>query len=139
MTRIAAPIWQWGKYYALIVKTVLDRTYGARDLRPDQAVNYWFGMSSGVVDVILSKKLSYNSYKMIDVLRREIISGNLKPFEGELHRQDGRVMAEGGKGLTSREIITMDWLNDNVIGTIPPVQEISDSARMTMEVSGVNP
>ena len=139
MTRIAAPIWQWGKYYALIVKTVLDRTYGARDLRPDQAVNYWFGMSSGVVDVILSKKLSYNSYKMIDVLRREIISGNLKPFEGELHRQDGMVMAEGGKGLTSREIITMDWLNDNVIGTIPPVQEISDSARMTMEVSGVNP
>ena len=100
-------------------------------------MNYWYGMSSGVIDVILSKNLSYNSTKLINILRREIISGDLVPFEGALHSQDGIIRAKAGEVLTSEEIITMDWLNDNVIGSIPALKEINDSVKKTVKISGV--
>ena len=137
LVRLAAPIWQWGKYYELIVRTVLNGTYDTQVRREDQAMNYWYGMSSGVIDVILSKNLSYNSTKLINILRREIISGDLVPFEGELHSQDGIIRAKTGEVLTSEEIITMDWLNDNVIGSIPALKEIDDSVKKTVKISGV--
>jgi len=31
----------------------------------------------------------------------------------------------------------MDWLNDNVIGAIPTMEELRDTARITVSVSGV--
>lgn len=137
MTRLAAPIWQWGKYYELIIRTVLDGTYTAQLSSKDHAINYWYGMSAGVIDVILSQKLSYYSNRLVTILRREIISGDLVPFEGELHSQDGTLMAEQGQGLTSEEIIRMDWLCDNVEGEIPPTWKLGDSAKKTVKISGV--
>ncbi len=137
LTRLAAPIWQWGKYYELIIRTVLDGTYTAQLSSNDHAINYWYGMSSGVIDVILSKKLSYYSDKLVTILRREIISGDLVPFEGELHSQDGTVMAALGQALTSEEIVRMDWLNDNVEGEIPPTWKLGERAKKTVKISGV--
>ena len=137
LTRLAAPIWHWGKYYKLIVRSVMDGSYGAALPRPDQALNYWYGMSAGVIDVILSQKLTYYSQKLVEMLKREIVSGDLMPFEGVLKAQDGTCMADAGQILTSREIITMDWLSDNVYGEIPPLKTIQESAKKTIIVSGV--
>ena len=137
LTRLAAPIWQWGKYYELIVRTVLDGTYAAQLSKKDQAINYWYGMSAGVIDVILSKKLAYYSDKLVTLLRREIISGDLLPFEGELYSQDGTLKADRGEVLTSGEIVSMDWLCDNVVGEIPPAWTLGDSAKKTVKISGV--
>ena len=135
--RLAAPIWQWGRYYELILRTVLAGTYSAQLPRPDQAINYWYGMASGVVDVILSKNLSYYSDKLMEILRREIISGDLLPFEGELRDQDGNLRSTAKTLLTSDEIIRMDWLNDNVLGEIPPSWKLPDSAKKALEIVGV--
>ena len=38
---------------------------------------------------------------------------------------------------TDKEIITMDWLCDNVIGEIPETLELYDSIVKTVKVSGV--
>ena len=137
LTRFAAPIWHWGKYYELILQSVLNGTYSAMLPRADQALNYWYGMSSGVIDVILSQKLTYYSDKLVRILRREIISGDLLPFEGPLKSQDGQLRAGESTVLTSREIITMDWLADNVVGEIPALKTMQDSARKTVKISGV--
>ena len=135
--RLAAPIWQWGKYYELILRTVLKGTYSAQLPRADQAINYWYGMAAGVVDVILSQKLSYYSDKLVSVLRREIINGDLLPFEGELRDQEGNRHSAVDTILSSDDIIRMDWLNDNIIGEIPPSWKLSESIRKTIEISGV--
>ena len=39
--------------------------------------------------------------------------------------------------LSDREIITMDWLCDNIIGEIPETWELDDSIKKTVKVSGV--
>ena len=137
LSHLAAPIWQWGKYYELILRTVLSGTYTAQLSRADQAINYWYGMASGVIDVILSKNLSYHSDRLIGILRREIISGDLQPFVGELRSQDGSVMAPAGILLSHEDIIRMNWLAENVIGEIPSLNDTHEDAQKTLIISGI--
>ncbi|MGN1390102.1 MAG: BMP family ABC transporter substrate-binding protein, partial [Bulleidia sp.] len=101
------------------------------------ALNYWYGMSTGVIDVVLSDQLSYYTRKMVQLFRKSIISGSLNPFEGELRSQDGLIQdAKAGK-LPNEKIIEMNWLNDNIRGSIPDPDELDERAERVMEISGI--
>ena len=134
---LATPVWDWGRYYELIIKTIFDGSFDHQPVDKRQALNYWWGMGSGVIDVILSGRLSYQTKKMISALRHGIISGNIHPFEGELRSSASIIQGEDGGRLSNDAIIRMDWLCDNVIGEIPRMDEIRDEARSSIEVSGV--
>lgn len=138
VSNLAQPIWKWGKLYETIVKTMLDGTYHASRVdRKDQATNYWWGMISGAVDIKLSDILPSGTRQMIDVLRSSIMSGSFNPFDGELRSQSGLVRNVFDKPLTSKDVITMDWLNENIIGEIPDADSLNDEARETVSVSGI--
>lgn len=50
---LASPYWHWGKFYEKMVRSILNGGWDDLDAqREKQAVNYWWGMSSGVVDVL---------------------------------------------------------------------------------------
>ena len=136
---LAMPVWDWGKYYELIVRTILNDTWPEKtSVRKDQALNYWWGMSAGVIDVIFSKSLPYYSVKMMNALRRNMISGSIHPFEGELHSQTGIVRPAGTEGhLSNEEIVAMSWLNDNIIGSLPEASALTDAGKKTITTSGV--
>lgn len=147
VTNLATPLYNWGKYYELIIRSILDGSYDDRSVaKKDTATNYWYGLSAGVIDVILSDQLSYYTRKLVAALKSAIIAGSLSPFEGELHSRKGIVRAteipdkvtgsESGK-LSYEEIITMNWLADNVMGEIPSAEDLIDQARGTVLVSGV--
>jgi basic membrane lipoprotein Med (substrate-binding protein (PBP1-ABC) superfamily) len=132
---LAVPMWNWGKFYELIIQSYLD---GRWDETPtSQAVNYWWGMSAGVIELILSDKLSYYSKKLVMNLQNAMVQDALGPFAGEIHTQDGDVLAMDMTKLGSEEILTMDWLNDNVIGHIPKLEELTESAKNVVLVSGI--
>lgn len=135
---LAAPVWNWGTYYELIAQNILEGNWDtARQSSEDRSTNYWWGMSAGVIDVILSEKLSYYSRKLVDMFRAGIVSGRLSPFMGELHSQEGLIREESSRGLSNEEIITMSWLNDNVIGSLPRKEELTEEAGAAVDVSGV--
>jgi hypothetical protein len=94
-------------------------------------------MASGAIDVILSDKLSYYSRKEVESLRSVLVNGLLNPFDGELHSQDKVIKVEGDPSLTYEEIVTMDWLNDNIIGRFPTKAELKDEAIEIINVSGL--
>ncbi len=135
---LSVPIYKWGRLYESIIKTVIEGSYHA-DLvdRKDQATNYWWGMDSGAVDIVQSEKLPSKTRQLVDLLRRDIIDGRFHPFEGELKSQDGIVRTKDDTLLTSREIIMMDWLNENIIGEIPTIDSLTDEAQTTVRYSGV--
>ena len=70
-------------------------------------------------------------------LRADMINGTFSPFNGELRSQDGVVRTENNSGLSSLDIIEMDWLCENVIGEIPGIDVLEDDAKTTVKVSGV--
>lgn len=120
---LAMPVWHWGRYYELIVRSLLHGTWDeAADAEAGRAVNYWYGMKSGVIDVRYAPGLPYQTRKLIQLLRSGIIEGVINPFEGELHSQDGVVQIAGFPPLSSVKVIEMDWLADNVVGELPHVE-----------------
>ena len=138
-TAIAAPMTDWGRYFALIVESILSGSFDAKSIaRKDRSLNYWYGMSAGVLDIVTSSKLPYYTKKTLELLKTGVITGRINPFDGELHSQDGIVREEGASPLTYEEIITMNWLNDNVIGSIPTSDEVDEIAKKTVSVIGVD-
>ncbi|MGN0361881.1 MAG: BMP family ABC transporter substrate-binding protein [Bilifractor sp.] len=136
---IAAPIWNWGQFYVQIVDTILDGSWNNREnISKEQAINYWFGFSSGAISVILSQNISYYSRKMAYLFQDGIKNGSIDPFWGELHSQEAKIQDENGNArLTNDQIIHMNWLNDNIIGAIPDISLLTDSIHPTMQRSGV--
>ena len=134
---LAAPIWDWGKYYSLLIGELLHGPRKSQTIRSDQAINYWYGMSAGVIDIILSKSLPVGCVRLIEALRAGILNGSVRPFSGELHSQDACIRKADELPLSGREIITMNWLNENVEGSLPDPEELTPKAKAFVEASGV--
>ena len=139
-TRLAEPVWKWGRYYRLIVQSIRNQTWkrvGASN--SGASLNYWWGMSAGVLDVALSDSLPYGQRTLIEVLRQSIQTHRIDPFAGELVSQEGIVQEDGAGRLPSAEIVRMRWLNANVVGRLPEQRELSWDGLEKVEVSGLIP
>ena len=135
---LAMPLWDWGKFYEQMTRTIMNGTWKYDDdPAANKAINYWWGMSSGVIDVICSQNLPEGTKRLVDFLRKTISSGELNPFLGVLYSQDGVVQSDPGRSLTPEEIITMDWLAQNVIGSIPEEEELTEQSWPVISQQGV--
>lgn len=138
ITNLAAPVYRWGKLYEIIVRTIIEGTYSASAVdKKDRATNYWWGMISGVVDIELSDAISPYTKRVVEILRRDIISADINPFDGELRSQEGIIRRTDDAPLTSMDVITMDWLNENIKGEIPKIDTLVEEAKATVKYSGV--
>ena len=102
-----------------------------------KAVNYWWGMSADVIDVICSDSLPRYTKRLIRFLKSSICGGRFQIFEGEFETQNGDIVGEEGRSLTPEEIVKMDWLAANIVGTIPPVEAFKPEARPMILLQGV--
>ena len=106
------------------MRIVLNGTWKDNDAAAgSRAINYWWGLSAGVVDLICSQDLPKSTKRLTNLLRNNICSETLVPFYGEIAAQD---------------IITMDWLVDNVEGSIPAIAELTPEAQSVVRMQGVN-
>ncbi|MBQ6389708.1 MAG: hypothetical protein IJH90_08890 [Mogibacterium sp.] len=94
-------------------------------------------MISGVVDIELADALSPYTRQLVELLRDDIVYGRMNPFDGQLKSQNGWIRRENDPTLTSKDVITMNWLNENIIGEIPAKETLNDKARETVSISGV--
>ena len=133
---LASPCWNWGKFYEHVIRAILN---GAWDRSKDahSAVNYWWGMDSGVIDVTLSEKLPEGLRQLTDILRKGLQTRRIDPFRRKIVAQDGSIKNTGDRSLTTNELLHMDWLCDNVIGSIPQFDEILPFAQDTVRELGV--
>ncbi|MDM8275565.1 BMP family ABC transporter substrate-binding protein [Enorma phocaeensis] len=139
-THLAEPVWQWGRYYELIVQSIRNDAWNRESsVRPDKALNYWWGMRTGVLDVKLSGSLPRGQRVLNEVIRQSVLSGRINPFAGELVSQSGVIQQEGDGRLSSEEIVRMRWLNENVVGRLPEQRELSEDGLEKVEVAGVIP
>lgn len=134
---LAMPIWHWGIYYEKLIKNILNKTVQREYENSKKAVNYYWGMSADVVDVIYSKNLPESVKKLADLLKKSVKDGLFNPFCGVIRTQDGRMIDKGDQGLSLEEIIKMDWLADNVEGVIPVYEQLSDEGKETVDSAGI--
>ena len=133
---LAAPVWDWGRYYSLICRSIMDGTWNSAD-DAGRAVNYWYGLRSGVVDVLPSDRVPVETRRLVTILKNGISQGSFVPFEGQIRSQKGLIRGEDEPGLTASEIITMNWLLDNIEGEMPDIDELREDVRRNVTISGI--
>ena len=136
MQSLAAPRWDWGIYYEKTIQTLLNSSIDAvRD--SNNAINDWWGMSTGAVHVALDKDLPDGMKMLAKYLSDGIISGAIDPFLCPIRDQKGEVISDGTRVFTSEELMRMDWLCENVDGAIPAFDELLPQSRNLVRLLGI--
>lgn len=135
---LAMPLMHWGKFYERLIRTIMNGTWKYDDdVTEKKAINYWWGMSAGVVDVVCSQNLPAGTRQLVKLLKDSISKGEFHPFSGALYSQTGVVLEDPNCSLSPEEIAAMDWLADNVIGEIPTSRELLEAVRPTVLQQGL--
>lgn len=135
---LAMPLWHWGKFYEQLIRTIMNGAWKYDDITAEKkAINYWWGMSSGVVDVICSQNLPIGTQRLVYLLKDTIRRGEFNPFSGTLYSQQGVVQEDPDRSLSPEEIIRMNWLARSVIGSIPERQDLKEQAKPVTLQQGV--
>lgn len=134
--QLAYPLWGWGRCFELVSRYLIDDLWERGGSVRHQALNYWWGMDSGAVDIRLADKLPAGSRRLALLLRRAIVEHVTSPFEGPIRTQEGLV-GKDGACLTNTEIAGMRWLCANVEGRLPTYDELTDDGKAIVRVSGI--
>ncbi len=136
LRNLATPIWHWGKFYERIINIICHGDFDRKEMKGKQAINYWWGMSADVIDVICSQSLPHGTSRLLAFLRNSIRAGSFQPFEGIIYSQDGQIQCGENDSLTPEEITTMNWLTENVVGQIPAFDDLTEEARSLVRLQG---
>jgi len=136
---VASPYWNWGEFYVKLVKSIMNGGWDALSFGKEehQAVNYWWGMASGVIDLWTNPDLPEGVQNLVSILKRGIIDGSIAPFHRQICSQDGAVRNDGGRWYTPEQIMHMDWLCDAVDGEIPSFDRLLPKDQSLVRLLGI--
>ena len=135
---MAVPVWNWDGFYIRLVRSILRGSWDALSASDaGKAVNYWWGLASGAVDVQLGQALPDGLRELTGILRGALIHGELAPFHRRIASQDGTQKNSGDRWFSPEEVLHMDWLCSNVCGQIPPYEALLPMARPIMRLQGL--
>jgi len=138
ISNLAMPVWHWGKFYEKLIRNIMSGSFKSDGTNgKTKSLNYWWGMSAEIIDVICSQHLPIGTSRLIELLKDNICNHNFNPFDGILYSQDGIVQDSAGKIMSPEEIVKMDWLAENVVGFIPKTEDLTEHAKPLVEKQGV--
>ena len=129
VTSIATTVCHWGKFYEQIIQGIRNDAWKTdTNANKNRAINYWWGMSAGVTELICSGKLPVETRRLVSLMTELIKKGQFKIFDTELTDNEGTIRQKSGVHMSHKDIVKMDWLLDNVDGKIPAFGELKDEA-----------
>ena len=136
---LASSFWDWGTFYKKILNSVLDGSWDTLNSESDagKTINYWWGLSAGVVDVRMNEKVPVETARLVNLLRRSVSDGSFRPFDGPIYDQTGQLRIAEGEILTPHQILMMDWLVENIDGQIPKIEQLTPPAQELVKIQGV--
>lgn len=134
---LVMPVWNWGIFYEKLIQSVLAGAYQSEENDEGRALNYWWGMSAGVIDLICSKHVPAGVKRLADHFKRDIKKYQLSPFYGEVYAQDGGLRNTKNETMSPEAVMEMDYLVDNVVGSIPLMETLKDTAKSVVQLKGV--
>lgn len=135
---IAMPVCQWGPFYAKLIDSVLNGVIKQEEENSEsKALNYWWGLSAGVVELIYSRKIPEGIKRLVKTVKKLMENNEFFPFQDLIISQGDIVKNENGKRLNPEDIMMMNWLVENIEGDIPEINELKDEAKAIVELKGV--
>ena len=140
MQSLALPCWNWGRFYVQVVQSIFNGSWDALAKgQNDQAINYWWGMSSGMIDIHFSEGLPEGLHRLAEHLCHDLRGGWFDPFHCRITDQNGVLRNDGNHRFSPEEILHMDWLCENVDGRIPAIHDLRPEAVDTAKILAIHP
>lgn len=133
---LAIPVYDWGRIYESVTQSVLKGSW-KDDAASAKAVNYWWGLSSDAVDIVMSEDVGLGLRRLVELVKSHIRQGEFWPFEGLIRDQAGVARCPADGRLSPADIIAMNWLTDNVVGGFPETSVLKPQARALVELQGI--
>lgn len=112
---LAAPIWKWEVFYTKIIGAMLNGSYDRIiGTKSKSLINFWWGLESGGIDVYMNENVPTETRKLVNLMKRMMISGQYNPFSGPIKDQLGEIKVKENEVLPLEDIISMDWYVSNV-------------------------
>lgn len=135
---LVLPMLNWGVYYEKIIQSILNGTYQTEQDKTNKSLNYYWGMSSGAAEMVFSGRLPKGIRYLGETLSKAICAGICQPFYNPSTKSDGRIAWETqDQTISVEEILSMDWLEDNIVGAIPKYEELHEQVREVVDTMGV--
>ena len=136
---LALPYWRWSRLYRGILGSILSGTWKTDAAEAgSQAINYWWGIDSGVLDVLASGSLPRGTRRLLEVLHTAVQTGALDPLQPFPEPYAASEERATKKSPSPAEILRMDTLNANVIGRIPALDELIEEAKPMVRLQGLH-
>ena len=134
---IAIPVLDWSRIYESVARSVLTGNWKEAGSGKAQAVNYWWGLSSDAVDIVMSQRMDIGLKRLVEMVKENIREGVFWPFESIIRDQAGEIRCPVDGRLTPADVVAMDWLVDNVVGGFPAIDDLKDEAKALVELQGI--
>lgn len=135
--KLVMPLWNWGIFYEKMIQSILAGAYQTEENDEGRALNYWWGMSAGVIDLICSKNVPAGVKRLAEHFKEDIKKGDVTPFYSEIRAQDGTIKNQKHQTMSPEDIMEMDYLVDNVQGSIPEMEILTEAAKTVVQLKGV--
>jgi simple sugar transport system substrate-binding protein len=113
--QVAAVTHQWGDYYTRRVKAVLDGSW--------KSAQVWGGVREGMIRVdSFGSKVPAAVQAEVLARQKDLAAGQLAVFSGGtagVKDNEGKTAVAAGQALDDGAILSMNWLVEGVIGSVP--------------------
>ena len=114
---LAAPDWNWERFYTAIVKSYLNGSLNAllgMDREESPIASFWWGLGGGVVDVRLGSWSSGTPNNLIRYLKGSMARNQYNPFHGPVTDSEGVVRIPAHSDAAPADIIKMRYIVEGV-------------------------
>ena len=132
---LGLPVWRWDIFYREIIRSVLNGTWDSE--ASGRAINYWWGMKSGAVELSYNAELGGGTLQLLDLMEKQLQEGMLHIFPAESFAQDHQLHSPAGSAYTPKELMLMDWLDECVEGSLPAYDALSAKTRFLVDINGL--
>ena len=135
---LAMTLGNWGVVYQRIIESIQNGSWEDVEKKNDhRALNYFWGFNAEAIDLIINDRVPDAVARLARFLTSSIRSGSLTPFYGILRSQEQVIQADEHDSMSLRDLTSMDWLLENVVGHIPSIEDLCPEARSLVMMQGV--
>lgn len=134
---LAIPVFDWGRIYESLTRSVLNGHWKEDGAETSKAVNYWWGLDSDALDIVIAREITTDLRRLVELVKAHIREGVFWPFEGLIRDQAGVARCPADGRLSYADVAAMNWLTDNVVGGFPELSTLKPQARALVELQGI--
>ncbi len=133
--KLAHPVWKWEKLYIEVIDSILFGDWKNDDLSNNEVLNYFWGISSGAVDIKLDSGVEPITAKLISIMKHQIKRDKFDTFKQEFYKfrtNNTRSV------VTKQDIIELEDLHMCIKGGFPELNDLEPECRELISQLGIS-